>query len=78
MVLWFISGAALVLAAAASLQAVRVSKRLARMSQSYWDLRYDHERLRARVEGSTPVEPVRQAARPQEATTFVPLSSVRR
>jgi hypothetical protein len=48
------------------------------MSQSYWDLRYEHERLRARVEGGAPPEPAREPALPKAGTTFVPLSSVRR
>jgi hypothetical protein len=78
MLLWLISGVAVLVAAAALFQAGRVSKRLSRMSQSYWDLRYDHERLRARVEGGTPPEPVRENVRPPTGTTFVPLSSVRR
>jgi hypothetical protein len=78
MLLWLMSGAAVLLAATSLVRAARVSKRLARMSQSYWDLRYDHERLRARVEGGPPPEPVRETVRPPAGTTFVPLSSVRR
>lgn len=78
MLLWLISGVALLLAAAALLQSARVSRRVGRISQSYWDLRYEHDRLRARVDGALPAESPREPRQPQAGTTFVPLSSVRR
>jgi hypothetical protein len=77
MLLWLISGAALLLSAAALFQAVRVSNRLGRISQSYWDLRYEHDRLRARLEGTPPADSPRKSRQPEAGTTYVPLSSVR-
>ncbi len=46
---WLLTGAALVLAGAALLVARRQSKRLERLTESYWELRYEHGQLRARV-----------------------------
>lgn len=78
MLLWLMSGVALLLAAGALFQITRVSNRLARISQSCWDLRYEHDRLRARLEATLPADSPREPRQPQPGTTFVPLSSVRR
>jgi hypothetical protein len=74
---WLLTGAALVLAGAAWLVARRQTKRLERLTESYWELRYEHGQLRARVNR---LDPEQQAATPVEppATNFIPLSSLKR
>ena len=79
---WLLTGVSLLLATAALLQVRRVSKRLERLTESYWQLRYEHGQLRARV---TRLEPADVAApgpanpeQPAGATAFVPLSSLKR
>jgi hypothetical protein len=76
---WLLAGGALLLAAAAYIKARRLAKRLERLSESYWELRYEHGQLRARVnrmdpEPAAPAEP----SRPPGTTAFVPLSSLKR
>jgi hypothetical protein len=53
-------------AAAALLRAASLHRELKSLSQSYWELRYDFARLRARVakiDGQTGVEPEDPAAK---------------
>ena len=76
---WLLTGAAVFLAAAALVRARRTSKRLERLTESYWELRYEHGQLRARV---TALEPP-QDSNPEQvapqigAAAFVPLSSLK-
>jgi hypothetical protein len=82
---WLLTGAALLIAVGAFLRARRVARRLERLTESYWELRYESGQLRARV---TRLEPPvadagspgnnipQEAARP--ASNFVPLSSLKR
>jgi hypothetical protein len=76
---WLLTVAATLTAAWAWLRARRVAKRLERLTESYWELKYDHGQLRARVArlepevAVTPAEP----ATPPGATAFVPLSSLK-
>ena len=76
----FVVGAALVVAMLALLRARHLSKRLERLGDSYWDLRYEYGQLRARmdrVEGGT--EPSQPPLVPQPGSgSFVPLSSLKR
>ena len=77
--LWLTTGAALVTAAVALLKARRVARRLERLTESYWELRYEHGQLRARVgrldpEQASAVPDARSAG----TTAFVPLSSLKR
>ena len=77
---WLLSGIALVVALVAIVKARRLTKRLERLTESYWELRYEHGQLRARVNRLDP-EQAPQAAEPgpQAGTTaFVPLSSLKR
>ena len=78
--LWLLTGAALVIAAAALFKARRVSRRLERLTESYWELRYEHGQLRARVNRLDPEASAQGADVPQTTggTAFVPLSSLRR
>jgi hypothetical protein len=82
---WLLIGAALLCALGAFLRARRVARRLERLTESYWELRYEYGQLRARVTRLEPppsaeggaadaAEPARQAG----GTAFVPLSSLRR
>jgi len=78
--LWLLTGAALVLAGAALFVARRQSKRLERLTESYWELRYEHGQLRARVNRLDPEQqPTAAPEAPHAGTTaFVPLSSLKR
>ncbi|HZR24109.1 MAG TPA: hypothetical protein VFA59_11005 [Vicinamibacterales bacterium] len=78
--LWLITGAALIVAAAALMKARKLAKRLERLTESYWELRYEHGQLRARLNRLDP-EPANDApdpARQPGVTAFVPLSSLKR
>ncbi|MGH9141552.1 MAG: hypothetical protein ACRD2I_10475 [Vicinamibacterales bacterium] len=75
--LWLLTGTALVLAGTAFLLARRQTKRLERLTESYWELRYEHGQLRARVNRLDP-EPQGTAAAEPPATNFIPLSSLKR
>ena len=80
---WLLTGAAVLLAVAALVKARRLAKRLERLSESYWELRYEHGQLRARVnrldpEVSAPGVPAEEVSRLTGATAFVPLSSLKR
>ena len=74
---WLLTGAALVLAVVALLVARRQTKRLERLTESYWELRYEHGQLRARVNRLDPEQQAAAAAEPP-ATNFIPLSSLKR
>ena len=75
-----LAGVALLIAVVALSSARRVSRRLDTLQQSYWDLRYEHGRLRAQVKRLDPeeAEPPQAAAPQDPATTFIPLSSLKR
>jgi hypothetical protein len=77
---WLLTGAAVLLAGAAFAKARRLAKRLDRLTESYWELRYEHGQLRARVNRLDPDQrpPAPDAAAPAGGTTFVPLSSLKR
>jgi hypothetical protein len=79
MVQWLMSGAALVLALLAWGRCRRLSGRLARVSRAYWELRYEYDQLRDRVERLEPREAATPAPpEPGAPTSFVPLSALRR
>ena len=81
--LWLLTIAALFIAFVAVLQARRTSKRLERVTESYWEVRYEVAQLRARVarlepplsDGASAED--RQGA-PGNPTAFVPLSTLKR
>ena len=78
---WLLIGAALLIALGAFLRARRVARRLERLTESYWELRYECGQLRARVsrlepaaaESESPDQPG-----PPVPANFVPLSSLKR
>jgi hypothetical protein len=80
---WWLAGAGLVAALMAVLWARRITKRVERLSQSYWELRYEHGQLNARVgrleppPGSADQEQVGEGPR-RPTSNFVPLSSLRK
>lgn len=83
--LWFSILSALAIAWLLALVALastrRVSRRLDQLQQSYWDLRYEHGRLKAQVQRLDPeaaTEPEPAAAAAPASTTFIPLSSLKR
>jgi hypothetical protein len=81
MVQWFATGAAVLIALAALWRARRLSRRLERLSESYWELRYEHGQLRSRMtQLEQPGSAERMAQEPAAPvqTAFVPLSSLKR
>ena len=76
---WLLTVAALLSAAWAFARARRITKRLERLTESYWELKYDHGQLRARVERLDPNAPAAPSETAPKAggTAFVPLSSLK-
>jgi hypothetical protein len=77
---WLLAGAAVIVALAAWARARRLAKRLERLTESYWELRYEHGQLRARVNRLDPETlPGGGDSAPAGApgTAFVPLSSLK-
>ena len=76
---WLLTVAALLIAVSAWAKARRLAKRLERLTESYWELRYEHGQLRARVNRVDPEQSTaREPSMPPGTSTFVPLSSLRR
>jgi hypothetical protein len=69
--LWIVAIAALVVAVVAFAQARRTARQLAQITEMYWQLKFDHGELKAKVDPAVPAPP-----KPQE--TFVPLSQLKR
>ena len=69
--LWIVAVLAFVAAVAAWMQARRTARQLAELTQMYWQLKFDHGELKAKVDPSAP-----RTAAPQQ--TFVPLSSIKK
>jgi hypothetical protein len=76
---------AVLVAAAALLRARRLSRRVERLSESYWELRYEHGQLSARLarlEGEGGERNASAAAPgvplPPGTAAFVPLSSLKK
>jgi hypothetical protein len=77
---WLWTGVVVIVALLALARARRVSRRLDRLTESYWELRYEHGQLRARVsrlEGEPEAEVGGQPPK-TASTAFVPLSSLKR
>lgn len=79
--LWLVASFAALVALAAYLKARSVSRRLAQLTHSYWELRYQQGELRAFVGR---LDPLQQQPRDSEAgmappgEAFVPLSTLKR
>jgi hypothetical protein len=78
------AGLALFIAAAALWRARSAARRIERLSESYWELRYENGQLKARVArlevetGLREASPDPEARQAAPATTFVPLSSLKK
>ena len=78
---WFIASASLIVALVAWSQARRTAKRLAQLSEMYWELKYQQGELRLRVQrmaGEPPTPPPQDAPPGSPGETFVPLTSLKR
>ena len=81
---WLLTVAAIAVAAVALIKARRANKRLERLTETYWELRYDHGQLRARLDRLDPPASTSSTAAPGEpqvrsgGANFVPLSSLKR
>ena len=71
MALWMVAAAALLVAFWALLQARRTARQLSHITEMYWQLKFDHGELRAKVDPATP-------AAPEPKSTFVPLTQLKR
>ena len=76
--LWVVAVTGWLLAAAALATARRLSRRLAQLTEQYWDLKYQHGELKERVKAIAPTPQDIAAAQPAVQQTFVPLSSIKR
>jgi hypothetical protein len=81
--LGLVSAVALAAALAAFASIRRLKRRLEQLQQSYWDLRYEHGRLKAQVKRLDPEVAAEAPAEspepaPAASTTFIPLSSLKR
>jgi hypothetical protein len=78
---WLVVGIAVAVALVALAKARRLARRLERLTESYWELRYEHGQLRSRVNRLDPEQmspPAADAGPPAGTTAFVPLSSLKR
>ena len=79
-----LAAVALVVALLAFAAARRAARRVEQLQESYWELRYEHGRLRAQVKRLDPEAPDRDEpattdlAATDPSTTFIPLSSLKR
>ncbi len=82
MVLWLVAVVALLAALAALTLARRAGRRMDAITQSYWELRYEHTRLRSQLSRLDPddaaVAPPAPAAPATASVSFVPLSTMRK
>jgi hypothetical protein len=69
--LWILATTALIVALAALAYARRTARQLAHVTEMYWQLKFDHGELKAKVDPSSP-------APPEPKATFVPLTQLKR
>jgi hypothetical protein len=70
-VLWVVAVSALLVAVAALVHARHSAQKLAHLTEMYWQLKFDHGELKARVDPPKP-------AAPEVKQTFVPLTELKR
>jgi hypothetical protein len=75
---WILSGVSCLIALAALATARRLSRRLSQLSEQYWELKYEHGELKARVKAIAPTDEERVASQPPIQQTFVPLTSIKK
>jgi len=71
MALWIVAVMALIVAVAALANARRTAHQLAQVTEMYWQLKFDHGELKAKLDPPAPVPTA-----PKQ--TFVPLSSIKK
>jgi hypothetical protein len=76
--LWLVTGASLLLALLAIAMTRGLSRRLAQLSEQYWELKFDHGELKARVKALAPTAEEQAATQPLVKETFVPLAGLKR
>jgi hypothetical protein len=76
--LWVVAASGWLAAVAALVTARRVSRRLGHLSEQYWELKFEHGELKARVKALAPTPDEIAAAQPPVTETFVPLTSIKR
>jgi hypothetical protein len=69
--LWIVAVVALLVALVALAHARRTARQLAQITEMYWQLKFDHGELKAKVDP-------RVAAQPAAQQTFIPLSSMKK
>ena len=77
--LWFVTSASLAAALLAWIQARRTARRLERLSELYWELKYQYGEQRAqlqRLAGDAPPQPAGPTRAPSDA--FIPLTNLKR
>jgi hypothetical protein len=78
------AGVAVLIAVLAAWRARSAAKRIERLSESYWELRYESGQLKARITrlevetGLRDPSPDPESRQSTAATTFVPLSSLKK
>ena len=70
MALWIVAIASLLTAVAAVAHSRRTARKLAQLTEMYWQLKFDHGELKARL------DPI-PASTPEPKQTFVPLTRLR-
>ena len=77
---WLLTAAAVLVAVVALAKARRANKRLERLTETYWELRYDHGQLRALVARLDPAaaEPAQAEPAAKPAANFISLSSLKK
>ncbi len=75
---WILSGVSCLIALAALATARRLSRRLGQLSEQYWELKYEHGELKARVKALAPTAEEIAASQPPIQPAFVPLSSIKK
>jgi hypothetical protein len=71
MALWVVAVSALIAALAALVYARHTAQKLAHVTEMYWQLKFDHGELKAKVDPAAPPAPGPKA-------TFVPLTQLKR
>lgn len=67
----FVAAAALIVAVVAYAHSRRVARKLAILEEQYWQLKFEHGELKARVDPTPPPAP-------EPKQTFVPLTQLKR
>lgn len=75
--LWLIAVTGWILSFAALATARRLSRRLAQLTELYWQLKYDHGELKTRIKALAPTPEEQAAASPPVQQSFVPLTSLK-